>query len=255
MYNRFVAVLTGHFCALNRHARESSYSKASLGTVPPLPVAVVNKDRQAITDFKRHMRAQCHDSILECYHEYNRKGGSIVPMQTGGSLYFTRACIFAIYADQPAATKCTLTGSACPVCYTGRNDMAVPIGPRVLHRTDANMHERRALANDCIRRRSVVGISTRVRKTAKREGVQLGDLSPWSNYTTAIACPDDWVFGPDPHLDNVYQCVPQVNLHGFDEGLVLKLNYCTVMTFIDHVAEHHGMSKTEVRNLTYALPT
>ena len=35
---------------------------------------------------------------------------------------------------------------------------------------------------------------------------------------------DNWVFGPDPELDNVYQNMPQVSLHGMDEGLTSKLN-------------------------------
>jgi hypothetical protein len=35
---------------------------------------------------------------------------------------------------------------------------------------------------------------------------------------------EDWVFGPDPIEDNIYRCLPQVNLHGMDEGLTMKLN-------------------------------
>ena len=30
-------------------------------------------------------------------------------------------------------------------------------------------------------------------------------------------------FGPDSRLDNIYQSLPQVSLHGMDEGLTLKL--------------------------------
>jgi len=36
--------------------------------------------------------------------------------------------------------------------------------------------------------------------------------------------PNEWVFGPNPVEDNIYRCLPQVNLHGMDEGLTAKLN-------------------------------
>jgi len=173
-------------------------------------VADVNKNRAEIKEFKSLFRAKCHESILECYHAYNRKGGTIVPMQTGGSLYFARAVILAIYADQPAATKCTLTGSACPACYTARSRMAEPSPPSVKMRTDENMHDRREWLLEYKDRRNVVGASERAKKFGRKQGVQLGSLSPWSNREHRLACANDWVFGPDPVLDNVYQCMPQV---------------------------------------------
>ena len=173
-------------------------------------MADVNKNRAEIKEFKSLFRAKCHESILECYHAYNRKGGTIVPMQTGGSLYFSRAVILAIYADQPAATKCTLTGSACPACYTSRSRMAEPSPPSVKMRTDENMHDRREWLLEYKDRRNVVGASERAKKFGRKQGVQLGSLSPWSNREHRLACANDWVFGPDPVLDNVYQCMPQV---------------------------------------------
>ena len=45
------------------------------------------------------------------------KGGAIVRMQDTNLLYFPRTCIFAIYTDAPAATKCVLTGSVCPMLH------------------------------------------------------------------------------------------------------------------------------------------
>ena len=173
-------------------------------------MADVNKNRKEIKEFKPLFRAKCHESILECYHAYNRKGGTIVPMQTGGSLYFSRAVILAIYADQPAATKCTLAGSACPVCFTSRTRMADPTPPSVKLRTDENMHDRRELLLEYQDRRDVVGASERAKKLGRKQGVQMGPLSPWSNRDRRRACENDWVFGPDPALDNVYQCMPQV---------------------------------------------
>ena len=43
--------------------------------------------------------------------------------------------------------------------------------------------------------------------------------NPWH-----IGKADEWVFGPDAIQDNIYRCLPQVNLHGMDEGLTSKLN-------------------------------
>ena len=88
-----------HLSFLNasiRHARESTYAKASLGTVPGVPVASVNRNRVVVKEFRSTLRAACHESILGCYQAYNRKGECIVPMQSGSSLYFPRACILAI---------------------------------------------------------------------------------------------------------------------------------------------------------------
>jgi hypothetical protein len=173
-------------------------------------VADVNKNRAEIKEFKSLFRAKCHESILECYHAYNRKGGTIVPMQTGGSLCFSRAVILAIDADQPAATKCTLTGSACPACYTPKSRMAEPPPPSVKMRTYENVHDRRKLLLKHKDRRDVVGASERAKKLGRKQGVQMGSLSPWSNRDARLACGNDWVFGPDPVLDNVCQCMPQV---------------------------------------------
>jgi hypothetical protein len=60
-------------------------------------------------------------------------------MQDKKLLYFPRACIYAIYGDQPAATKCALTGSACPVCYTKECDMAATKTCNLVYRWDEDM--------------------------------------------------------------------------------------------------------------------
>jgi hypothetical protein len=59
------------------------------------------------------------------------------------------------------------------------------------------------------------------RKRAKREGVALRGLSAWCDTDEEEL--ERWIFGPDPYLDNVYQNLPQVVLHGMDEGLTAKL--------------------------------
>ena len=72
------------------------------------------------------------------------------------------------------------------------------------------MHKSRALMRKCRDRKQQAGDSARALKLAKRNGVQLGDLSPWSNRNRdkAAAASIAWVFGPDPAKDNACQCTP-----------------------------------------------
>ncbi len=65
---------------------------------------------------------------------------------------------------------------------------------------------------------------------AKLLGVNLDFENPWH-----ITKPDEWVFGPDPIDDNIYRCLPQVNLHGMDEGLTQKLNLGILLHAIKEV--------------------
>ncbi len=51
------------------------------------------------------------------------------------------------------------------------------------------------------------GRAARARKTAKMDGVSLTADCAW-----VPTQDDNWVFGPDPLYDNIYQCVPQVLL-------------------------------------------
>jgi hypothetical protein len=55
--------------------------------------------------------------------------------------------------------------------------------------------------------------------------------NPWSSATA-----DEWVFGPDAIQDNIYRCLPQVNLHGMDEGLTVKLNFSILHHALEEVA-------------------
>ncbi len=70
-----------------------------------------------------------------------------------------------------------------------------------------------------IRKRNEYGKAKQAQKEARRLGVNLLFDNPWH-----IGSAEDWVFGPDPIEDNIYRCLPQVNLHGMDEGLTMKLN-------------------------------
>ncbi len=72
---------------------------------------------------------------------------------------------------------------------------------------------------------------------AKLLGVNLDFENPWH-----ISKPDAWIFGPDPIDDNIYRCLPQVNLHGMDEGLTQKLNLGILQHAISEVGTnmHHS---------------
>ena len=115
--------------------------------------------------------------------------------------------------------------------------MAEPPPPSVKMRTDENMHDRRKWLLEYKDRRNVVGASERAKKFGRKQGVQMGSLSPWSNRECRRACANDWVFGPDPVLDNVYQCMPQViqlvlsMLH----VLPLKVSFTLLMSFYSNV--------------------
>jgi hypothetical protein len=77
----------------------------------------------------------------------------------------------------------------------------------------------RSLRRALIRKRNEYGKANQAQKEARRLGVNLLFDNPWH-----IGSAEDWVFGPDPIEDNIYRCLPQVNLHGMDEGLTMKLN-------------------------------
>jgi hypothetical protein len=71
------------------------------------------------------------------------------------------------------------------------------------------------------------------------------------NITTGwqIAQDDDGFtpFGPDPEKDNVYQNVPQVMLHGMDEGLTMKLCIAVVQgTIAEAIATNNVNNTTSV---------
>jgi hypothetical protein len=57
-----------------------------------------------------------------------------------------------------------------------------------------------------------------------------------------------WIFGPLPRKDNVFQCLPQVTLHGMDEGLTAKL--CRgILALALHFGEQKGLRATQVHDV------
>jgi hypothetical protein len=88
----------------------------------------------------------------------------------------------------------------------------------------------RALRRRLRIQRKTRGNSEDALKEGKDLGVNLQFDNPWHTNKA-----DEWVFGPDPIEDNVYRCLPQVNLHGMDEGLTEKLNYGVLLYAIAEV--------------------
>jgi hypothetical protein len=100
-----IIIMGGFF---NRNARESLFSKYSLGTLPSIEVPRPNRTKVAYCRFSRLLRARCHAAILACYTEFNNAGGAMLKLQYNNRLiYFPRAVILAVYADFPAGAKKT----------------------------------------------------------------------------------------------------------------------------------------------------
>lgn len=127
------------------------------------------------------------------------------------------------------------------ICY-------VPLNKAFPLRTTAAMEQKRA---NIIRRKTrekevnEVGSGERAVKRAKRAGVLL-DLDLRCGYVPVSPHDDNWIFGPDKNKDNIYQAVPQVTLHGFDEGLVQKLNYGSLEMVIKFCLEELELPETQV---------
>jgi hypothetical protein len=77
----------------------------------------------------------------------------------------------------------------------------------------------RALRRALTKKRAEKGKAQHAQKEARQLGVNLQFDNPWD-----VRSAEDWVFGPDAIEDNIHRCLPQVNLHGMDEGLTAKLN-------------------------------
>ena len=62
-------------------------------------------------------------------------------------------------------------------------------------------------------------------------------------------------FGPDAKKDNIFQNLPQVNLHGMDEGLTLKTCTNILKAAIKEATDLHKMNTTSVSvtNLPYRV--
>ena len=88
----------------------------------------------------------------------------------------------------------------------------------------------RALRRALIRKGEQRGNALQAKKEAMKLGVNMAFDNPWH-----IDKAEDWVFGPDPMEDNIYRCLPQVTLHGMDEGVTQKLNFIIFAHAIEEV--------------------
>ena len=95
--------------------------------------------------------------------------------------------------------------------------------------------------------RKELGSGERAVKRARRAGVFL-DPDLRCGYEPISPHDDNWIFGPDKNKDNIYQAVPQVTLHGFDEGLVQKLNFGSLEMLIKFSLEELNLPETQVRS-------
>jgi hypothetical protein len=159
-------------------------------------------------------------------------------------MYFARACILAIFADHPAARKCTLTGSACPVCFTPEKKMSLAEQePRhSLKRTHAHMMRRKTILTQ-MGNTGAPKAKERAKNLAASLGVNMDKVNAWNDANDNVEVK---VFGPCEEKDNIFQCTPQPNLHGFDEGLVNKGNAGVLEATIKEAYENKGIKATQV---------
>jgi len=58
---------------------------------------------------------------------------------------------------------------------------------------------------------------------------------------------DEKVFGSCLRKDNIYQCIPQPNLHGMDEGVCCKCNSGVLEELITEAKTSHNLDATKVQ--------
>jgi hypothetical protein len=92
----------------------------------------------------------------------------------------------------------------------------------------------RALRKQLWKKWKTKGFAQDALKKARELGVNLRFDNPWHPKKQ-----EEWVFGPDALDDNVYRCLPQVTLHGMDEGLTSKLNHGILLYAIAEVGNLH----------------
>ena len=231
------AIVVGGF--FRARARESTDAKVSFGTFPKLRFPASNRNLDRVKLFLKQLRHSQLNAIYDCFTRFNNRGGAVVQLQTGTPLYLARAVILAIYGDFPAARKITLTGSGCPQCFVPEDLFNVDNG-----KAAREPRTRRAMKK---RKRTLLLLSTtgttackeNADKRARREGVDLYV----ENGMLGVDNDKNWIFGAHPELDNVFQNMPQVSLHGMDEGLTSKLNLGCIQAVILELKEAPGKIK------------
>ncbi len=116
-----------------------------------------------------------------------------------------------------------------------------------MKRTAENMVRKRDWIFTQMEREHAAGRTKRGKralKRARRGGVLL-DCNLRCGYVPAHG-DNNWIIGPDSEKDNIYQAIPQVSLHGFDEGLVKKLNFGPLEMCIRYCREKHKIKGAQV---------
>ena len=208
------ALIVGAF--FRKYARESVLAKVSLGTFPSFNIAPKNKNKKAAVNCMKSARQFFHHEMLKCFDNFNRSEGKTVTLQTGERKHFSKAIILAIYGDFPATSKCTVTGSACPQCFRMQKDFAVP--------PTNGMFSLRTPSQVEVRRNILTRIAVNNPKQAKKKAQMLGiSMQLRTGWEITVDGDGFTPFGPDLEKDNVYQNMPQVMLHGQDEGITMKI--------------------------------
>ena len=191
-------------------------------------------------NFRRELYQAQLAAVRRCYDAFNAAGGCYLHLQTGELVYFARAVILAIYGDHPAVCKVSLTGSSCPSCFTPRDRMDQPPRyPNLPLRTEAGVAKRKRFI-DIMGHTGVRGANARALKKAKRLGVPMDVDSAFG-----LREGRPWLFGPSEILDSLYQALPQLTLHGFDEGLATKLCRAMMAVAIEE-GGRNGFDATKV---------
>ncbi len=113
-------------------------------------------------------------------------------------------------------------------------------------RTEENMLRKRNQLNR-LRLRN----ATTARKLPNAKGIPLRLVNGW--HCSHMVDNDGFTpFGIDRQKDNIYQNMPQVALHGMDEGLTLKLCVGLLESAIVEAFETTGTPATEVQ--PYKVP-
>ena len=71
----------------NKVARESSFAKMSLGTLPKASFPVPNQNLKVVKEFVEALRVSQHKAIYDCFRYYNNaQGGIVLTLQFGAQV-------------------------------------------------------------------------------------------------------------------------------------------------------------------------
>jgi hypothetical protein len=109
-------------------------------------------------------------------------------------------------------------------------------------RTEENMRKRKRIIT-LMSQNNARGSKDRAEKKAKALGVNMVVKNAWLEGNAPV-----WekVMGTCPRRDNIWQVLPQPNLHGMDEGLNSKANLGILEAVIKEAKTLHNISATKV---------